>query len=304
MTRFLPVRAARLLCATLAIILLPAASGAACDGGSPCAFLSFRTNPDGGCFVVVNQEYQFVDVTIRTVPAQKIRFSLPTPPFGTVLGTGWDYPHTGDLATGIELTPPSCIEGEAVHLGLLYVQVPGGSIDACTAWTFENAEIVTCDGKTRPALGTTQTFGDPTDRCDQCDMPGCPCSDLVCETLPSFGLSPPDGATGVDPAVELSWMRPSWESVPASSVICLLGITTSPDCSTFDGFVISDGDKTSFTPESLEPATTYYWRVLWLATDANCGSGEGGVTAWSSFTTAEPISVEHATWGYVKSMYR
>ncbi len=298
---------ARRLAWIAVVLLLPAAAGAdACNDGSPYAFLSFQTATPG-CFVVVTQEIQLVQIFVRTVPAQKIRFSLPDPPFGTILTAGWNYSHTGDLATGIELTPPSCIDGEAILLGTLFVQVPGASIDQCTLWTFQNAEIVTCDGNTRRASGTTQVFGDPADACDQCySSPDCPCFTVDCLTLPSYEVNPPNGAAGVDPAVEFSWTRPSWEDLMLSSVLCIVRISSTPECLTGQGFAITEGDKTSFSPDFLMPNTTYYWQVQWVnLLDPFCSSNPyAGATAWNSFTTGEPLAVEHQTWGHVKSLYR
>jgi hypothetical protein len=60
----------------------------------------------------------------------------------------------------------------------------------------------------------------------------------------------------------------------------------------------------SFSPDFLEPETTYYWRPTWGANiDGGCSSGFFGIGPLHSFTTEPPSATESTSWGRIKALY-
>jgi len=269
----------------LLVAIKPASVSAGCEDGSTPAYFSLRTDYFFNCpLVFPTGSPAFVAIEAYAVPFRKARFSLPNPPVGVVVQETWNFPHTGDRVTGIELDLGSCSTQELVTLGYLTIINFGGGAN-CVAWTIDDgAEIEECDGTTGtgvslPAWVTATPVG-----CFECPFQECP-------TVRPYELFPPDGAAAVPLDVALTW--------GGRSNYCSVWSSTDPACDSGQTYSPADCNAGSFSPGFLQPSTTYYWRVrIWP--DACQGQG---LTAIHSFTTEGPVSATTTTWGRVKVMY-
>ncbi len=174
-----------------------------------------------------------------------------------------------------------CTTGENVCLGFIAVIAePVG----CPPWyvPFGSAEIQDCDGVWHPAQSVGSSMGCDTGLCFQ-----------VCPGLRPYDLYPPDGAQSVGLNVALTWTASHQFSY------CNVRIGTDPDCEGVRQVFDVDCSTQSFSPDFLQPETTYYWQVF-TAFDACHG---GGLSSLHSFTTEGPVSATAITWGRVKVMY-
>jgi hypothetical protein len=112
---------------------------------------------------------------------------------------------------------------------------------------------------------------------------------------------PADGATIVNPDADLSALL-HWPSIVlgcfqlyGDGVRVFFGTDPNPPLykseATFPGFPLDVG--------TLQPGTTYYWRVTYLNS-----LGPSGLSPTWRFTTAGPLATEPSTWGRVKALYR
>jgi hypothetical protein len=277
---------------------LPASSDT-CDDGTTAAFIGFIVHgyPEQTCIIPFNNTFLILDVVAYSIPAQKIRFSLPDPPFDASVTAGWNYPTTGDLVTGIELDLGPCSGPGTVVLGQLILQNLNGRFD-CVQWNVDpGCEVDDCNGVTRGAEAMVHMFGSaPTS--ETCIA----CLDAQrCVVLPPYDLYPPDEATDVPLDVQLSWDA----SVPEETLpdkYCVVRISTSPTCESGDPFVASCDDKI-FSPDFLQPNTTYYWEVLTFGASALCAVLDVQSAPQQSFTTMGQVPIENRTWGRIKSLY-
>jgi hypothetical protein len=237
-----------------------------------------------------------IDIIVNSVPFRKARFSLPNPPFGTVVAESWNLLFTGDRTTGIELDLGDCSTGGPVLLGYLLVFVSPGTVGPCTEWKVDDeCEIDDCDGVARAAVAWSY-LASP----NQTD---CLCCFQCCQSLPPYDLNPPDGATDVSLDAVLSWTGTEFVN-PVPPEACRVRIGTDPSCETGQTFDVNC-QLAAFAPDFLEPGTTYYWQVTWsAATGSGCSSGAHGESRTQSFTTEGPLSTIPATWGRVKALYR
>jgi hypothetical protein len=273
-------------------VLAHGASTQSCLPPSPAGFLSVMTSPGTSCLettFVPSPTLFIVDVVMNAVPAQKVHFSLPDPPFGTIVGESWAVPAAGNIHTGIDLTIPGCTQNGLSVLGTILVSNPSGIINGCAEWKMnDGCQITDCEGVVRPATNWSVWYSN-SQSCSGCFQ--------QCQALPPYGLNPPDGAVDLPTTTQLSWT-----SMPATSLSdCSVLIGTDPDCASAQVISVPCSDHT-FAPNFLQPGTTYYWRAGWFETGAGCNLG--GVTPIRSFTTAGPLATEPATWGHVKSRYR
>jgi len=292
--RVLTILAAFLVCMSLGSVASVAAesnASAACEYGQVGyiylnGVLFGGSCPPGFNYQCVLEFYSFplmfVYVQVKAVPFQKIRFTLPDPPQGSILFEQWSYPYTGDRVNGVEMDLGACTPGEDVCLGFIAVSAaPTG----CPLWyvTPGTAEIQDCDGAWQDAYSVPSSMG-----CDNLNY----CFQL-CPGVRPYGLYPPDGAASVPLDVELTWVEGEIYSY------CNVRIGTDPACEgARDVFTLDCGTQ-SFSPSFLQPATTYYWQVF-NAFDACQG---GGLSPLHSFTTEGPVSATPTTWGRVKVMY-
>lgn len=304
MARLLTIRVLGTMLAAGAMAAPPAhgdALGAAgaCDGSTHAYF---NLTAPGGWVNACTQSFGNlvpgvlgqVEVQVFSVPFSKARFVLPDPPFGVVLDEVWNYPATGDRHTGIELDV-GCSGGGAV-LGVLTILVESGTVGPCAPWkVMDGAEIDDCAGNTRVSQAVDHTFSYPP-------YEFCGCCFQCCQTLPPYGLHPPDGAQAVPFEVELSWTGPP--EAPDEYTECWIRIGTDPTCASGQTYAVPCDTKT-FSPDFLAPETTYYWQAGWsIVSGSGCSSGSSGTSAVHAFTTTGPIAVEQSTWGRVKAMYR
>ena len=148
-----------------------------------------------------------------------------------------------------------------------------------TTWQVDNyPEVVDCDGVTRPALARPHEFAIAA---------GC-CGYIDCPSLPPFGLFPIDGAENVPTNVEMSWQY--------AYSLASVRVSTDPACYTGQEFYLSGN---TYSPNFLQPETTYYWQVSW-----SDGLECGGVSPTFSFTTEGGVPATSETWGRIKTLYR
>jgi hypothetical protein len=270
---------------------------AACGDGSPDAFLSLWVQYWDEYHIVLGSSgfpITYVYVQVYSVPFQKVRFSIPDPPFGIVVGESWYYAFTGTRAGGMEMDFESCQTGFST-LGYLAIFVPPGTTGSCLPWKIDDGcEIEDCSGVVRAAQPRQQVSSDYTSY-------GCPefCWQCCDGALPPHTLLPPDGATGVALDATLSWTLPYPDDTSCSASI---RISTDAACGSGDVFQIACLEQ-AFAPGILEPSTTYYWQVTYTTVYSSCYIGTFS-SELQSFTTADPLSTTQTTWGRVKAMYR
>ncbi len=270
---------------------------AACDQGSSPAFFNLVVQQPGACTLYFGGgPLVQVSVVVHSVPFRRARFALPDPPFGTVVGESWNFSHTGDRTTGIELDLGNCSMGEPVVIGYLSVLVPPGTVSGCVPWKVnDGCEIDDCDDMARSAVAWSYLAS--------ADQGDCGCCFQCCQFLPPYDLNPPDGSADVALDAVLSWTGTELIS-PEPPEACRVRIGTDPQCET--GLVFDvNCQLAAFAPDFLQPGTTYYWQVSWSAnTGSGCSSGAHGESRTQSFTTVGPLATSPVTWGRVKAMYR
>lgn len=265
---------------------------AACDNGSTAGWFRLNTTySDVGpeyCYIPLQQGLNIVSVRVDAVPFQKARFSVPDPPYGTVVGENWFFSHTGDRLSGMEFDLGDCSQAGTVALGEILVDVPDVITSCGAQWHVdEGCEIQSCDGRWLPAGPELHDVGGPDTWCCQCWQ--------CCYPLPPHDLYPPDGATDVSLDVVLTW-------VATEGFDCFVYITTDAACDTYESYSVVCGSG-QFTPDFLEPGTTYYWWPVWR-TDACSNLPGGGWSAVHSFTTEIISPAQTSTWGNIKALYR
>lgn len=297
----------------LAIVVLasvvttpPVVKATTCEDGTTPAYLQLQTTGYAGgygCELVFDSSagIVFVQVTMNAMPARRVRFALPDPPAGTVVGEEWNFPYSGDRLNGLEVDLTGCTGEGLVVLGTLAVFVtPGTKID-CLPWNVaEGCEVQDCDGRWRTAMAWQSSVVDPTVTYT------CPlCCWQCCQALPPHTMLPPDGATGVATDLTLSWSGPPYIPDPQLEEFfdVFVRVSTDPACGTGETTTVPPSDRT-FAPAGLQLETTYYWQVSWVEYAAGCSSGYEGMSPVQSFTTAEVLAATPSTWGQVKFLYR
>jgi len=267
----------------------PVHYAAECPGGSERAVLRLSVGGSAGCLIVpAFPPLVEVAVLADIVPVAKIRFSLPDPPFGTLVGETYNYPYTGDRVAGMEMDLGGCASAGTVVLATLTILNPTGMLGECQDWRVDDGcETVDCNGFTQPAWSMHQSFSDPVASCPTCDNYW-----QECVAMPPYALDPPCDAGDVPVDAQLSWSGVS----PLGKWRVRIG--TDPDLAAGQNFWL---DEATFTPGFLLPATTYYWQVAADLTGEACN---GGVSAIHSFTTQGPTPAARESWGRVKALYR
>jgi hypothetical protein len=149
----------------------------------------------------------------------------------------------------------------------------------------DGAEIEECNGDVGAGFSFPSLLTTGSSSCFDCPFQFCP-------TVPPYNLSPPDEAAQVPLDVTLAWT--------GISFYCAVWLSTDPACDSGQWYTPADCNAQSFSPDFLQPSTTYYWRVrIWP--DACSGQG---VTAIRSFTTQGGVATTPTTWSRVKAMYR
>jgi len=266
------------------------AAFAECTNGSIAGWVLLNTpnpdNPNDICFVPLQAGMNTVTVRIWAIPFQKVRFSIPDPPNGTVVSENWFFPHTGDWANGVELDLGACSTAEIVTVGEIQVDLESDFANCYQTWEANSGEVQNCSGRWLPAGGYWHTVGPLFNQC-------CGGWQLL-YSLQAHSLHPADGATNVRIDPILSWSGGGYSP-------CYVRIFTEPTCTTGQVYE-ANCDLRGFAPDFLLPNTTYYWRVGFPG-DPNWGGGS--VTAVHSFTTRDiNLATEQTTWGRVKAMYR
>ena len=281
----------------LAVIALPQACAQSCEEGSAAAY--FRLYVDqygGGCPLVLPTGIVTVDILVNAIPFQKARLQLPDSPLGQTLGVTWVGTTTGDRLTGIEIDMGGCVGPGTVLLGTMTLEIAPEDSVGCTDWEIlAGCEVQDCNGVWRPATPVQHQVGMDPQGCLDC------CWQCCYGSLSPYHLYPPDGASGVSLTAQLSWetLLGVTSSPPYSN--CYVTISTDPTCGSGTTYPV---DCLTFSPDFLEPGTTYYWRVAWGILDGACTDNLGGWSPWYSFTTQGPTQGESMTWGSVKAFYR
>jgi hypothetical protein len=272
---------------------------ATCEGGSSAAFFELRTNGYTWCNLALPVGLDTITVSVYTIPIQKIRFALPDPPIGTVVDEWWGVSYTGDRVSGIEADLGGCSPVGHVVIGQLIVLVAPEEV-ACAPWGVDEtyAEVQDCEGLWRPAETSEEYFVvDETNYyCPgSCGMSCCPTG------LPFYDLYPRDGETNVPVDATLSWSGEApWGIYPNEGKEVRIG---TDHCSNTELYAIPQ-DQNSFTPDFLEPHTTYYWQPSWGINPSGCNNGFTGAAPMHSFTTGGPIRTQPSTWSSVKALYQ
>jgi hypothetical protein len=110
-------------------------------------------------------------------------------------------------------------------------------------------------------------------------------------------LYPPNGATGLPLDTDISWSVSTCCITPRTVHTVRFGTTTDPPIVS----VSVEHPTESYDPGPLLPNTTYYWKIF--AGHGMC-PGSSVSTPLLSFTTEQPVPVEHSTWGAIKALYR
>jgi len=265
-------------------------SRAACQPPSPFAYVYLEGEDYGSC----NLSGGFLVVTVRIMvtcaPASRIRFSVPNPPVGSLLGESWDFPYTGDRINGMEINL-GCHPAERTQLGSMQVLITGNV--PCTTWKVDsNVEVKDCNGELQLAVAPFTRIGPCNEFC------------LLCHVQRPYDLFPPDGATDVPVNAVLSWQgEPRFFDPRDTELHCWVEIGTDPDCANAQR-VNADCGTRSVTLPLLQPSTTYYWRAEFFRALGQVCDGSETRSEIQSFTTAGPLAVEASSWGKVKAMYR
>jgi hypothetical protein len=238
---------------------------------------------------VANDELVRLFIVADMWPGQgltEIRFAIPTPPCATLLRV-FPTPTSGTLETGAVFEFDGCVTGRSRIVTLQYLT---SAVDSC------------CPLMIRPYQSTTGFDVEGTDcngtlvRVERSNVvlqpPGFP--DCGHPTVPSNPW-PPDGASDVSLTPTFSWESEPTAGTGLGTFEMQMHIGLTPDPPLFEVAVFPP-----FTPgSSLEPATTYYWRIWSVVFDF--GGTLGPV--WH-FTTTTATPVRSSTWGAIKALYR
>jgi hypothetical protein len=222
-----------------------------------------------------------------------VQFAAPVPPCARGkliwLGDSTPFPVTlGDSQTGIAIGFGTYYYTPITALRMSYY-VADANLDLCdlpvlpAPYETSGQVLVTdCAFNLIPAQGH-----------------GVGLSYCVADMPPPYNLSPSDGATDVSLDPVLSWE--SWMPdvcgegmlgcYPTHQVY--FGTTPNPPK------VLYDYSHFTWTPGPLQPAMTYYWRVVhltWMSTHA-------GSSPEMSFTTIGSVATRDPNWGSIKALY-
>jgi hypothetical protein len=82
---------------SLVCVIGTSRSLATCFDGSNVGWFYFDGTPSHGyCRLTIGPDLDTLTVVVDANPFQKARFTVPDPPFGTVVGENWFYSYTGD----------------------------------------------------------------------------------------------------------------------------------------------------------------------------------------------------------------
>lgn len=285
--------------AFLAVTAIPPACAQSCEEGSAAAYFQLYVDQFGGtCPLVLPTGLVTVNILVNAIPFQKARLQLPDSPLGQTLGVTWVGTTTGDRLTGIEIDMGGCVGPGSVSLGTMFLEITPEDSVSCTDWEIlAGCEVQDCDGVWRPATPVQHQVGTDPQGCIDC------CWQCCYGSLSPYNLYPRDGASGVPLTAQFSWetMIDVTSNPPFSG--CSVTISTDPTCGSGTVYPV-DCSTAKFSPDFLEPGTTYYWRVSWFIQDGGCSDGLWGYSPWHSFTTGGPSPAESKTWGSVKALYR
>jgi len=287
-------RVTRWFTASFLLLTIPMVAAADCPAPSAYARFNVKTyETEGLCTSQIPTfGYVFVSVSVTTLPASKIRFSLPNPPFGTVVSEQWSA-HTGDRISGMEFSM-DCTGPKTVNLGEFTLFITGPV--PCTTWRVnDGCEVLDCDGRNRVAKSINNTFSNTTSDCVYCFQ--------QCSYFPPYDLFPGMSATNVPASVAMTFNIAGVASNhPQGDDRFWIAIGTDPNCGNWQEFEV-DRVSLTFAPGFLLPQTTYYWTARWSNFYTGCAPG-GARSELHSFTTGGVLAVEPTTWGRVKAMYR
>lgn len=270
------------------VVAEPPVSGPLCDGGSGQAILSLAAGGSSACFFspsVPGSSLLEISVQAQVVPVTKIRFSLPDPPVGTLIGEQFHFPFTGDRVTGVEVDLGGCSNAGVLTLATLTILLPD-TVAECAGWQVDSGcEVVDCDGSTRSAYATHHAIGLEASSCSLCEAYW-----QECFALPPYDLFPVCEAADVPLGVQLSWT-----ASPLAPKQLRIG--TDPTLVTSQTIQL---EENTYSPGFLQIGTTYYWNVGIDLTGDVCA---GGVSPIYSFTTVGTLAAVERTWSGVKILY-
>ncbi len=239
-----------------------------------------------------------------------VRFAVEFPPCFPYLVVGAGVLGHGSvpinqLANGFTVSLGSCRSDDVVVASISYLVFPGMQRPntCCMIRVIPDPtapsgmiEFTRCDDEKVYLFGGTVAGNIGTSFAGECGT-------LPAGTPPSNPY-PADGATQVSMDTDVGFLA-HWPSMGLGCFLLFgedlqIFFGTNPNPPQIPTVDWLD-ERFGFDPGSLQPATTYYWRVRYTNT-------LGGLTPidspiWS-FTTEQPLATEKKTWGAVKAMYR
>jgi hypothetical protein len=236
----------------------------------------------------------FTDYYVVAVPfgdgLTGVQFAAPLPPCAGASYIGETVVpglfSIGNSQSGIAIALGACRTEPAVVLMTIRVGFAPGTATCCP-WPVVadpsapggNVIATACHFVEIPATALTAWLND----------------DGSCEHPAPDNPSPANGAADVPLPVEPSWdeHRPNYCGDPMYTLDHNVYFGTEPDPP-----LAAQQQDPPYDPGSLQPNTTYYWRV-----EAFTGLSQASSPVWS-FTTPQPLAVEKTTWGAIKALFR
>jgi hypothetical protein len=223
-----------------------------------------------------------------------VQFKVAPPSCAEYQLSGWDIGplvSIGDPENGIAIGLGGCVAGDVILMRLDYDRL-GDPSNCCVirlhphpdALT-KSVEVLDCAFVPHSAQSSVIWLRGDDEGCPPVPAPSNP--------------SPPDGAIDVALDQELNAELHGAEyhsaCVPLGSdwVQVYLGVSPDPP-------LVGDGGPLPF-PTHLEPATKYYWKVVYWANGVGYSVSS---PVWGFTTSNDPNPVSKTTWGRIKSLYR
>ena len=197
--------------------------------------------------------------------------------------SGSSFNVSGDMDSGFIVDLGSCFQGSATVMEFVVIQ--GSASGACPTFqltphpSYGGVRYFDCGNVPRRAERSTGMRLNSTGTCEVASAP--------------YDPFPADGATKVPASISLEWSfdEPQCGDISGREDTIYFGTVPNPP------FLDIWGDE-PYPLQSLQPATTYYWKVRTRA------YGLFGTSPVWSFTTSSAVATKRTTWGAIKALYR